>query len=107
MANSKIEKAVAKQKFAPLQKMAEGRDATLRVEAIESMGKVDVEESFNYLTGVLRSPDPAVRGAAATGLSYLKSSKSRAFLEHQLAAETDAGAKQKMHDALGAIKEIH
>lgn len=107
MANSKIEQAVAKKKFSPLQKMAEGRDATLRLEAIEAMGKVDCEDSFNFLTGYLRSPDASVRGAAAAGLGHLKMPKARAFLEHQLAVETDEGAKKRLHEALATVRDPH
>lgn len=104
MANVKIEKAVEKKKFAQLKKMAEGRDASLRLEALEAMGKIGGEESFNYLTGTLRSQDAAMRGAAADGLGHLKDSKARAFLDHQLKSESDEGTKAKIHAAMAAVR---
>lgn len=103
MANSKIEKAVEKGKFAPLAKMAAGRDAALRLEALENIGKVPGEESFNLLVAHLRSSDGEMRAAAAKGLGYLKSDKSRAFIEHQLSQESDTGAAEAMRHALTQI----
>lgn len=104
MANPKIEKAVEKKKFAQLKKFAEGRDASLRLEAIVGMGQMGGEESFNYLTGTLRSQDAAMRGAAAEGLGCMKDQKARAFLDHQLKNEENEEAKQKIHAALAAVR---
>ena len=106
MANEKIEKAVSKKKVPVLIKLADGKDKALALEAIEAMGRVETEETFNYLTGMLRHDDSQVRIAAARGLGLLKSSKSRAFVEHRMAAETDPEAKRAMIEALGKIREV-
>ena len=98
--NKKIEHAIAKQKFEPLKKLADGRDESLKLEAIEAMGQVAGEESFNYLTVALRNPSVSVRIAAAAGLGALKNPKAAAFLSHQIQQETDEGVRKKMQSAL-------
>lgn len=103
--NPKVERAVEKKKFAQLKKMAEGRDATLRLEAIESMGKVPGEESFNYLTGLLRSSDAKIRAVAAKGLGILSDPKAQSFLDHQMQHETDEAARMAMKNALAVSRK--
>ena len=98
--NKKIERAIAKQKFEPLKKLADGRDEALKIEAIEAMGQVSGEESFNYLTVALRNPSVSIRVAAAMGLGALKNPKATAFLSHQLQQETDDNVRKTMQNAL-------
>lgn len=105
--NPKVEKAIEKKKFSQLAKLAEGRDATLRLEAIEGMGKVPGEESFNYLTNLIRSPDAKVRGAAASALGELKDAKARAFLDHQMQHEEDPAVLEQIRGALARLREEH
>ena len=99
--NNKIEKAIAKQKFEPLKKMADGRDESLKIEAIEAMGQVAGEESFNYLTVALRDSSVKIRTAAAKGLGALRNSKAAAFLSHQIQQEIDEDVRKLMQTALG------
>lgn len=105
--NSKVEKAIEKKKFDPLKKMADGRDDALRLEAIEAMGKVPGEDSFNYLTGALRNPDAKIRTAAANGLGELKNPKARAFLDHSMQQEQDDTVRETMRGALALVREAH
>ena len=98
--NNKIEKAIAKQKFEPLKKMADGRDEALKIEAIEAMGQIAGEDSFNYLTVALRHPSVSIRTAAAKGLGVLKNPKAAAFISHQIQQETDENVRKTMQNAL-------
>ncbi len=104
MANEKIEKAVRKKNFGMLQKLSQGRDAAVRTEAIEAMGRLGGNDSFNELTGLLRSPSAPTRAAAADGLAALGDEKARAFLEHQLEREDDPIVQAKIRDALASSR---
>ena len=103
--NAKIEKAIAKKKFEPLKKMAEGRDESLKAEAIQAMGQVPGEESFNYLTMALRNTSVNIRAAAAAGLGALKNPKAYAFLDHRMQQETDDGVREKIQKAMVLTRE--
>jgi len=103
--NKKVEHAIAKQKFDVLKKLADGRDEALKIEAIEAMGKISGEESFNYLTTSLRNPSASIRGAAAVGLGALKNPKAGSFLSHQMGKETDETARKKMESAMSNSHE--
>ena len=98
--NPKVERAIAKQKFEPLKKLADGRDESLKVEAIEAMGKIPGEDAFNYLTAALRGPSPSIRSAAAVGLGALKEPKAYAFLDHRLHQEPDEAVCEKIRNAM-------
>ena len=98
--NKKVEHAIAKQKFEPLKKLADGRDEALKLEALEAMGRIPGEESFNYLTVALRNPSIGIRAAAAAGLAVLKNPKAAAFLSHQIQQETDENVRKVMQNAL-------
>ena len=102
--NKKVERAIAKQKFDKLRKMADGRDESLKLEALEAMGQVSGVESFNYLTMALRNPSASIRAAAAVGLAALKDPKAIAFLAHQLEKETDQDARNKIEGAMAASR---
>ena len=103
--NKKVEHAIVKQKFDVLKKLADGRDEALKLEAIEAMGKISGEDSFNYLTASLRNPSASIRGAAAVGLGALKNPKAGAFLSHQIQKETDETARKKMQSAMANSHE--
>ena len=103
--NPKVERAIAKKKFDPLKKLADGRDEALRNEAIEAMGQVPGEDSFNFLTAALRSPSAAIRAAAANGLAALREPKANAFLSHQLHLETDEGVCEKIRNAMALSRK--
>lgn len=105
--NDKIEKAVAKGRFGTLKKMAEGRDDSVRADAVRAMGRVPGEESFNYLTSAIRSPAAPIRAAAAEGLGALKDTKARAFLEHQMQLEEDDAARTAIREALASIRDTY
>lgn len=104
MANEKIEKAVRKKNFGMLLKLSQGRDIATGIEAIEAMGRLGGNDSFNQLTGLLRNRDADIRGAAANGLRVLGDEKARAFLEHQLQQEDDPAVQDKIKGALAASK---
>ena len=74
------------------------------LEAIEAMGLVPGEETFNFLTAALRNPSASTRAAAVTGLGMLKDPKAYAFLDHRLQQETDENVREKIRGAMTASR---
>ena len=57
--------------FSYLQQLAGDPDASVRVEAIDSLSEFICTESFNVLTSALYDPDYLVRSYAAFGVAYV------------------------------------
>lgn len=101
----KVERLIEKKKGDELVKLTADKDSTVRLKAIEGLGKVGGEAAFNTLITLLRSSEPSMRLAAANALGEMGDAKTRAHIEHQLKSEQDAQVGAALRAALGKIKE--
>ena len=69
----KVTKLVEKGKEAPLIKLAGDKDKEVRLAAIEAMGRIGKDDSFNAMVpDMLTDEDPDIRAAAATALGVME-----------------------------------
>ena len=86
----KIAKLVEKGKEAPLIKLAGDKDKETRLAAIEAMGRIGKDDSFNAMVpSMLIDEDPDIRAAAATALGVMKNAHASAHLRYYLEREKD------------------
>ena len=86
----KIEKMVEKRNAAGLIHLAGDKDSVIALKAVEALGHVPGDDSYNTLITLLRSPRADMRAAAATALGTLGDPKAQAHISHMLTTEKDA-----------------
>lgn len=99
----KIEKMVAKKNAAGLIKLVNDKDHVIALKAVEALGQVKGDDSYNTLITLLRSPAADVRAAAATALGTLGDQKARAHIDHMIKDEKDVVVQEAMKKALGKL----
>ena len=100
---SKIEKLVGKGNAAGLIKLVNDKDSGIALKAVEALGKVHGDDAYNTLITLLRSPQAAVRAAAATALGTMGDQKARAHIDHMIASEKDAVVVEAMKKTLSKL----
>ena len=99
----KLEKMVAKKNAAGIIKLVNDKDAAIAIKAVESLGKVPGDDSYNALITLLRSPKADVRAAAVSSLGNLGDPKAKAHIDHLMANEKDAVVLSAMKKALSHL----
>ena len=99
----KLEKLVEKKNAAAIIKLISGKDSVIALKAVEALGKVPGDDSYNTLITLLRSPVAAVRAAAAVALGTLGDQKARAHIDHMVGSEKDAVVVEAMKKALSKL----
>ncbi len=99
----KIEKMVVKKNAAGLIKLVNDKDHMIALKAVEALGQVKGDDSYNTLITLLRSPAADVRAAAATALGTLGDQKARAHIDHMIKEEKDVVVQEAMKKALGKL----
>lgn len=101
---AKIEKFVEKRKSGPIIKLMGKADSEVLVAALEGLGKIADEDSFNQITRYLEHEDAKVRVAACKAALVVNTEYMKTRVRHQLMAESDADAKKQIQDAMNASK---
>ena len=99
----KLEKMVEKKNTAGIIKLINDKDSIIALKAVEALGKVPGDDSYNTLITLLRSPRADVRAAAATSLGALGDQKARAHIDHMIGNEKDAVVVEAMKKALSKL----
>lgn len=100
----KVQKCVEKGKEAPLIKLAKDKDKAVRLAAIEAMGKIGKDDSFNMMVpDMLTEEDPDIRAAAATALGVMKNPHASAHLRYYLEREKDSKVVEAIRGAIAAL----
>ena len=100
---SKIEKAVAKKNAAAAIKLLGDKDTAIVLKAIEALGKIPGDESYNELIALLRSPNSQVRAAAVTALGVFGDPKGRAHVAHMEKTEKDVAVLKAIGNTLAKL----
>lgn len=100
---NKIQKCISKKTAAPVIKLLKDKDVTVVMQAIEALGKIPGDESYNELVSLLRSPAAEVRTAAITALGELGDPKGRAHIAHMEKTEKDAVVLEAANKALARL----
>ncbi len=79
-------------------------DFRVRVASALALGKKKDPASLSPLTKALSDANPAVRSAAAAALGSIADPRSQAGLEAAKAAESDAGVRRSIDQALALVK---
>ncbi|MBE5783929.1 MAG: hypothetical protein E7329_11505 [Clostridiales bacterium] len=99
----KLEKMVAKKNATGIIKLVNDKDASIALKAVESLGKVPGDDSYNTLITLLRAPKADVRAAAVTALATLGDPKAKAHIDHLMATEKDAVVVAAMKKAVSKL----
>ncbi|HIS68757.1 MAG TPA: HEAT repeat domain-containing protein [Candidatus Gallacutalibacter stercoravium] len=100
----KIEKCIEKGKEQELMKLAYHRNKEVRLAAIDGMGKIGKDDSFNQLITMLQNRDADIRKAAAQALGTLKNDHASPHLHYLLDREKDETVKEAI---VSALDELH
>lgn len=101
----KIKKLTEKKKTAPVIKMMGKADSDVLVVALDALGKIGDEDSFNMITHYLEHEDAKVRVAACKAALVIDTEYMKTRVRHQLMVETDPEAKKQMQEAMNSSKE--
>lgn len=99
----KLEKMVEKKNAAGIIKLVNGKDSVIALKAVEALGKVPGDDSYNTLITLLRAPKADVRAAAAASLGNLGDQKARAHIDHLIHSEKDAVVLAAMKKTLSQL----
>lgn len=99
----KLEKMVAKKNAAGIIALVNDKDTVIALKAVEALGKVPGDDSYNTLITLLRSPRAEVRAAAAAALGTLGDQKARAHIDHMIVNEKDAVVVEAMKKTLSML----
>lgn len=101
----KIQKAIEKKKTDALIKFLGDKDKSIVLAAIQGLGTIKEDDSFNAVIPYLSSDDAQLRQAAAEALGEMGNAHAKAFLLHAASIEKDAKARAAMEHANGKLKE--
>lgn len=100
----KISKLEAKGETEKLVPFLDDKKPDVRMAAIDALGKCSGDTAFNAIVPLIHNPAADVRIHAADALGHMNQSRSRPFLEHQLAQESDKSVIKAIDAALASIK---
>lgn len=98
-----IEKAIEKKDVHELLDYAVSTDKSIRLKAVDGLGKVGGEGAFNLLVPMLRNADVECRSAAAKALGNLGDARALAFIYDRLNREEDSSVKQILLDSMAQL----
>lgn len=101
---SKITKAIEKGKADVLVGLVNDKSEETRLAAIDGLGKVKSADGVNPLVNLLHDPSAKVRAHAALALGAIGEAHAKAHINFAFEKETDAAAKDAMHQALTMLK---
>ena len=96
-------KLVEKKNAAGLIRFINDKDSVIALKAVEALGQVKGDDSYNTLISLLRSPRADMRAAAATALGALGDQKARAHIDHLSKTEQDSVVLEAMKQALSKL----
>ena len=102
---SKVEKAIEKRKIDKLAELMMDKDETVRLAAIDGLGKLKAEDMVNPIITLLRDPSAAVRVHAAQALGQIGDPHSKAHIVHAAQAEKDESVRAEMVRAEAQLRE--
>lgn len=103
--HSKVAHALEKGKASALVDLTHDKDESVRIEAIDALGKLKSNDGVNPLTNLLHDPSGEVRKHAALALGEIGDAHSKAHVAFAAENEKDAGIKAAMHEALAKLKD--
>lgn len=102
---NKIEKLVQKGKEGELLKYLRDKDKAVRLAAIDGMGKIGADDSFNALIIVLSENDEDIRLAAVKALGELKNKHADTHLRHLLETESNDKVIEEIKKTLDILSK--
>lgn len=103
--HSKVAHAIEKGKVSALVDLVHDKDESVRIEAIDGLGKLKSNDGVNPLTSLLHDPLGEVRKHAALALAEIGDAHSKAHVAFAADKEKDAGVKAAMVEALSKLKD--
>ncbi len=103
--HSKVTHAIEKGKASALVDLVHDKDESVRLEAIDGLGKLKSNDGVNPLTHLLHDPSAEVRKHSALALGEIGDPHSKAHISFAAEHESDAGVKEAMHAALTKLKD--
>jgi len=101
---NKVNSLIEKGKGAKVLPFLTDKDESVRLAAIDGVGKMKLNEGINPLINLLHDSSAQVRAHAALALAGIGEAHSKAHVSYALEKETDAQAKTAMQQALAQLK---
>lgn len=101
---AKINKAIEKGKVDVLIGLIHDKDESVRVAAIDGLGKVKSADGVNSLVNLLHDTSAEVRRHAALALGAIGEAHAKAHINFACEKETDPAAKAAMQQAMNMLK---
>ena len=99
-----IEHAIEKKDVRELLDYAVSTDKSIRLKAVDGLGKVGGEGAFNLLVPMLRNTDVECRSAAAKALGNLGDARALAFIYDRMEREEEESVKEIL---LNSMAQLH
>lgn len=107
LAHATLLAATRSARAAPLLgKLAHHADASVRAAAVSGLARLDVPDASRLVTGALRDGDPAVRAAAARGVTWFGDHTVGGIVLARLNEEQEETVAVYLIEALGALREM-
>lgn len=100
----KIEKLILKGKEPELIKLSGDKDKAVRLAAIQGLGKVGKDDSFNALIAEMQDEDSDIRAMCVESLGLLKNSRADTHLRYLLQHEKNGDV---IFAAKKALAQLH
>ena len=96
----KVEKAVAKNKSKAIIKLTQKADNEVVVKALEALGKINDEDSRNFITSYMDNENESLRIAACKAAIEIGSEYMKTKVRYQISVEQNLEIKRALLDAL-------
>ena len=96
----KIEKAAAKGKSKAILKLTQKADNEVIVKALEALGKINDEDSRNFITSYMDNENESLRVAACKAAIEIGSEYMKTKVRYQISVEQNLEIKRALLDAL-------
>lgn len=101
-----IEKAIEKKDVHELLDFAVSKDKSIRLKAVDGLGKIGGEGAFNLLVPMLRNNDVECRTAAAKALGNLGDARALAFIYDRLEREENDSVRTVLLDSMAQLHGV-
>ena len=102
---AKVNKAIEKKKADVLVGLVHDRDESVRIAAIDGLGKIRSADGVNPLVNLLHDASAEVRKHAALALGAIGEVHAKAHINFSCEKETDPSAKAAMQQAMNMMKD--